>query len=98
MGTSDNVGGVPAAVEDAKAGAGADADGDGAPAVGDDVAAAALASALASCKACRDFSILAMTALWSVWIQFSLGDAQAQGGGAYEGGERKKGEGQPKMK
>lgn len=96
MGTSDNVGGVPAAVEDAEGGAGADDDDDGGAAVGDAVAAAALASALASCKACRDFSILAMTALWSVWIQFSLGDGCAgAGGAACEGRERRRGEKQP---
>lgn len=26
----------------------------------------------ASCNACRDFSSLAITALWSVWMQFNL--------------------------
>lgn len=37
----------------------------------DDEVGAGLA-ALASCNACRDFSILVITALWSVWMQLNL--------------------------
>lgn len=39
---------------------------------GDDDIGAGL-DALAWCSACREFSILVITALWSVWMQLNLG-------------------------
>lgn len=66
MGTRES----PAAVEGTKGGAEEEEEDDG---VGVGVGLADRAS----CNACRDFSKLAMTALWSVWMQFNLG---GQGG------------------
>lgn len=63
MGTRDS----PAAAEEGTGG-GEEEDDDG----GVDCAAGVGLADLASCSACRDFSNLTITALWSVWMQLNL--------------------------
>lgn len=45
---------------------------------GDDDGIGAGLAALAWCNACREFSSLVITALWSVWMQFNLGGTKIE--------------------